>query len=652
MTSYLSSALACVFFVVYIVGLQRAFAQSDSLASQWAEFLEEDSELIELLQEWQNRPVYLNEADRDALLRLPYMTPALVDTILNWRKTRGRIKSKRALRPLLGEHKYEMVRTFITAARPPERRRGYYAHKNYVNAETYREVKRKEYRGDFLYDYNKLFYQPNEQIELGFVTQKDAGERHYLDYYNGYASYRNTFGKVIVGQFYLQTGEGLAFYNPFGSQKSAMVLLPLHSVRQGGFAYLSSAENTGFFGVYAEGAILPGSSLSLFYSNRNLDAIFADDGQTITGFDYDGYHRSQSEEAKKDKIRERVVGGILRIEPYQRVQLSVAYARYHYDPSVSFEKSVVSDAAWRRQRFHFNGHRLNQLSFSYSMEWKRLFVSGEALTSDRGSPAYAQTAMFDLDTFAAGVKAWYATRNLQSPGGRLFDDRSPFPGAEKGIYAAAAVRPTEGLNIKGYKLLKLDLWRSYFNPMPVARDEWLVQTDYKWAESRITLRVRRKEREDYSNTIGDRYVRNEPSQIILRLQLDHRADRRWRFRTRWQATRLTHHNESGRYLFEDVRYRMNKQTTIDTRMTFFLTDSYESRLYEYESDLPASFANYALYGRGYKWYVRIRWRFREWFSIWMKYRYFRITDIMPAVQGFEPEGRFRRELRLQIKIDF
>ena len=36
---------------------------------------------------------------------------------------------------------------------------------------------------------------------------------------------------------------------------------------------------------------------------------------------------------------------------------------------------------------------------------------------------------------------------------------------------------------------------------------------------------------------------------------------------------------------------------------FFRTDSYDSRLYEYENDLPGLMKNVGLYGKGVRWYA-------------------------------------------------
>jgi hypothetical protein len=61
--------------------------------------------------------------------------------------------------------------------------------------------------------------------------------------------------------------------------------------------------------------------------------------------------------------------------------------------------------------------------------------------------------------------------------------------------------------------------------------------------------------------------------------------------------------EKGFLLFEEIKYSPHPAFSISARIIFFRTDSYDSRLYEFENDLPGVMTNSLLYGEGSRWYL-------------------------------------------------
>jgi len=64
--------------------------------------------------------------------------------------------------------------------------------------------------------------------------------------------------------------------------------------------------------------------------------------------------------------------------------------------------------------------------------------------------------------------------------------------------------------------------------------------------------------------------------------------------------------ERGILLYQDITCGLAWGLTLEARLVFFDTESYDSRVYEYENDLGGVFANPALYGRGRRVYVLVR----------------------------------------------
>ncbi len=54
-------------------------------------------------------------------------------------------------------------------------------------------------------------------------------------------------------------------------------------------------------------------------------------------------------------------------------------------------------------------------------------------------------------------------------------------------------------------------------------------------------------------------------------------------------------------------------------LTFFESDSFDSRLFQYENDLPGVLTNRALFGRGNRWYFLAKYQPAKKFAAYLKY---------------------------------
>ena len=86
----------------------------------------------------------------------------------------------------------------------------------------------------------------------------------------------------------------------------------------------------------------------------------------------------------------------------------------------------------------------------------------------------------------------------------------------------------------------------------------------------------------------------------------------WPLRTMRWRTRIEHvgvsgsaslEGSSGYLFFQDVRLKPSSKFSIEGRAIVFESQSYASRIYEYESELRGTFVNPALYGNGIRSYL-------------------------------------------------
>ena len=82
---------------------------------------------------------------------------------------------------------------------------------------------------------------------------------------------------------------------------------------------------------------------------------------------------------------------------------------------------------------------------------------------------------------------------------------------------------------------------------------------------------------------------------------------------------LTGHREEGLLAYQDIRTHLFPRLLLNARVIVFHTDSFDSRVYEFESDVPGALNNPGLYGKGYRWYVTTRFEISPSLDLWLKY---------------------------------
>jgi hypothetical protein len=623
-------------------------AQTDSLAQHLTELAEQETEITEYLQRLQERPVNINAAGREELMRLPFITPEQADRIIAARKISGQFHSIREIRPIVGAEIYAFIREFI-ATRSPLEKHGLLIHKTHYSIDQ-RSLPRPS-RGNALYDYNKIHGQINDRIRAGFITQKDPGEPSYLDYFNSYISYNNGDWQLNLGSYRLQYGEGLIYSRGMNSQKSAEVMLPFRWKNTGGQSTLSSAENSALFGIYIKTPEVRHISLNAFYSNALRDGQLNARKDQVTGINYEGYHRTTSEIARAHLIREQSAGLAMHFNHPAFGHWGALISNTSYDPGLNFSRQTVGISTFRRQYYRFSGDHLRQYSLFWNYANERWAFSSEWAGSDIGSPGYSGSILLNLPYTQAGLKLWRVTRNFQSPGGRIFDDANPFPQAEQGVYLALEVNPATDLRLLFYRLMKKDLWRNYFSTSTELNSEWLMQGEYHFRPHRVRLRLQQKSGEDFAENEAGQSVRITRRQLNSRVELELRPGAGIYLRTRWESTRLNNPAETGNYLFQETRFHLARTTLLTMRVTCYRTVSYNSRLYEYESDLPGSFSNYALYGEGYKWYLLVKYAPWERLALHAKWRCdLRRDENLTDRDGRDESFILQREIRFMFQI--
>ncbi|MBP7273796.1 MAG: helix-hairpin-helix domain-containing protein, partial [Saprospiraceae bacterium] len=112
---------------------------------------------------------------------------------------------------------------------------------------------------------------------------------------------------------------------------------------------------------------------------------------------------------------------------------------------------------------------------------------------------------------------------------------------------------------------------------------------------------------------------------------------------------------TGFMIYQDLIYKsLALPVSITTRFALFDTDDYDSRIYTYENDLLYQFAVPALYYKGLRYYINLRYTGIRNLSIecrWAHTQYFN-EGIVIGTGLDEIQGRQRNDFKVQLKYSF
>ncbi len=225
----------------------------------------------------------------------------------------------------------------------------------------------------------------------------------------------------------------------------------------------------------------------------------------------------------------------------------------------------------------------------------------------------------------------------------------------EGYYIGGQHRLSERLSFTSYWTIEKQLWRSYFDRMPTAAKDFLINLRMNIAEKTdISLRYQFSNNQVYESPYQNSFNKFRRK---FRIDLIKHITKYIRVRSRAEKVFITHSQYlseiQGINIYQDIRWNFFSFATLNARYSSFETADYDSRIYEFENDLPGTFSNYALYGKGIKWYLMVKLNLWKTLQAWIKYRNIYFDGAETIGSGdMEIEGNSRQDLRLQIDYNY
>jgi competence ComEA-like helix-hairpin-helix protein len=608
--------------------------------------------LLELLDDLRERRVDPNRASAAELSLIPGISPRLAHTIVAYRTQHGSFRAIGEIRSVEGvdEEIFADIRPYLVIGEDVPRAGRFPASprlgdvRRGARVEVLQRVQRRldlgrgydavpdsllgtpaeprRYLGSPERLYTRLRATYGRQLSANLTLEKDPGEPFTWDPENGTYGYdfvsfhlagmrMGRIEALVLGDFVAEFGQGVTLWRASGFGKGRETTRPLVRRGRGIRPYASTDENQFFRGGAGTIALTPNLYLTGFASRRFYDARIAEPDTanaaesatgTVAGMPASGLHRTHAEIAQKNSLGQTLGGGGIELRSGRSTLGVVGY-------QASFDYPLAR-GAHPYQRFDFEGDRTSMLGLYGSAVLGHYYIFGEVARAPGGAIGGVGGVDGTLGAVEALALVRHYPRDLTSLHGYAFGDRNGATQNESGVYLGLRLRPSSRWAMSGYVDQYRFPWVRFGVGRPSTGHDALLFVEHRprtWLN--VYLQARTKTRE-----IGTRVKTETGAELdalttetrqSVRFQGDFVASRDLRLRGRIETSRYRRAGgpaESGVMLFHDLRWSLSRAVMIDGRITYFDTDSFGARLYQFENDLLGVLTNTLLSGRGARYY--------------------------------------------------
>jgi DNA uptake protein ComE-like DNA-binding protein len=618
--------IICTSYIIQAQESQLVDTSNVSEEMQWEKILdittqdEEYSSFAEEVEQLEGNPIDLNTSSVEELHRIPMLTNLVA----------LRIVKKRNITPFASVDELlnidgvtpeilSLIRKFIKI----DARRGSIDIGGSFTSRTSTEIERRSgfinnsYPGSPIKALNKfhLFINNNEsplsdvitKIEIGALIEKDPGEQNLNSYSTGYGSLSIVpiSTHLIIGDYHVEAAEGLVLWCAYGISKGSEVVASVHKNGSGIKQRTSSDENSFLRGVAADIKI-SSIQFQLIYSNKLINATIDSMGR-ISNIDRSGLFRTENEIQKQNATEETILGCRTVVYPFNGLKIGgTGYCTRFTNPLIMKGTNGLTASYLSIQGV--------DLSFSTN---KFEVFSEYAMDRSSEIAMIIGTTYEPVSAFAMTVVARKYPSSFQSIHGSAFGESNGQVQNENGLYVGIRFRPIKWLWVSTY----YDQFKyprfTQFIPTSANGNDFLTLAECKITNSfKFVIRVKRK---DTPSIFEDKDIFGRIIQCIAtRVQENYRFTSEFesspciRLVSRIEWTNINYSGmkkaEQGFLLSQSIRWTSSYSLTLQTRLAAFQTDSYDSRIYEFEDDLPYVFSNPAHFDRGLRWFFALKYK--------------------------------------------
>lgn len=581
--------------------------------------------------------------DREAYLAvLPYIT---TNTVVN--------NTSKSFKTLFAEGKHQILSRYKL---PIEKAAGYIED----------SLGNTKYIGNNQTLFLRYRYTYSNLLSYGFTIEKDAGEkvwnkdiRSRFDYLSGhlFIAQRKWLYALALGDYQANWGQGLISWQGYGIGKGGDPLrikrngktIQPHASANELLFYRGIGTTLKFGNVYVTGIFS--------YRKRDGNVVYADtlsDGfDNISSLQTSGYHRTTSELADRYSVNVLNSGGRIQWRG-DRLNLGANFLYTHLDKPLQSSDDLYN-------KYDFKGKSLINGSLDYSYLFNKWHIFGEAAinNNDYGVAVVNGAMVKPVPGVGLSILHRYYSPKYYSLYADGFSENST-PNNENGLYLGTTFSPIKNFKVESYFDFFVFPWMK-FGVDKVKTNGIDIYTQVTWTPVRTTRVYARIRYETKDANVPDDeaiidYVAPKKS-LRARFHIDYNPTQQWSFRTRFEYAQYDNSfdpKEKGYLLFQDIGWETKKsEFGFNTRFCMFETDSYNSRIYTYESDVLYSFSVPAFYGRGYRYYFMTKFRITSHIDLWLRYAqtyYPNQTTIGSSYDMINSNKRSEFKVQMRVKL--
>ena len=569
-----------------------AAAQPDyeSIVQQMAEDGASEAQIEDYLQQLPagGRGLDINSASRAELERSGLFTPFQTASLLDYRTEYGSILSAAELALVDGfsAEKVAALQPFIVIGAGAVQQPGI--------QHDFRTRYKFGQEGGGSAQYNRLIVKGGFG-EVCLLAESDAGERLFTDHLSGSLRLEKGRWQFVAGDYLAGFGQGLAVWKGFSFSGLGAPASLLRRSR--GVTCNHTADENDFFRGAACTYRKGGGSFTTFVSANGVDANVGASG--YTSIVTTGYHRTESEKAKKDAMREYVAGADFTYTGGHSVWNVTAVAYSYNRPNArkirEYNQFQVYDGP------HGNIAAGGMLSLGHT----RLFA--ELAADSRLAPAALAGAVFSPSySFEAALHLRYYDKRYIATHAGSYSSASAVAN-QQGAVLSLLCRPGKVLQLTSMTSLVHYPWQRYRIDVPSTDFRQKTRAEWKWERCSASVQ------HNLNYSTADRTFKHDVKIggkcSAGRLELALRSD--------LVVLRPSEsEGENGFALAGDISWKgAQKRLRLAAGATYYDADSYDSRAYIYENDLPGSFSSHFFYGRGAAYRLMMQYRIAGWMSL-------------------------------------
>ncbi len=291
----------------------------------------------DLLRDLEGIRLELNRTSAKDLLILPGITPELARRIIARRPYRT-LEELASVQGLSAE-RIDLIAPYLSIAPPRPWRLQY-------TSRVSRPSRRANSFGDMRL-YQRLEIASPTRLSAFFLTERDPEEPVITDYVTGYIALPLSRVNIIIGDVRPEWGQGLLFSRRTRSATGLSYARARNATRSGN---RTSIEHGAPRGIYLSGSHTH-LHWSLMYGQITWDATFGSDTRIYTS----GLHHTETSQARKNALRERLTGANIAIGSSQKnIGLTILNTAFSPVASDTVGESAVPRTARAGMLFSLN----------------------------------------------------------------------------------------------------------------------------------------------------------------------------------------------------------------------------------------------------------------------------------------------------------